>query len=194
MTAEDSGSIIGIDSWEREQYYSPEYPTAREEGWCCRVVAPLVVSLGCKIIKNKRMKKIKQLEAYTSASLAIAAFKKKNAKVFGKYEELLLEASNAESELKKYAKEEKSNFSNDIVNVTYSPAFKKYYDTETVLQMATTKMKKALIAEGAIVIEQKIDTKKFVEMVEEGIVPREIQQEAFRETELAPRVIIKEKK
>ena len=140
------------------------------------------------------MKKVKQLEAYTKASLAIADLKKKNAKVFMKYEELLLEASKAESELKKYVREEKANFSNDMVKVTYSPAFKKYYDIETVLQMATTKMKKALIAEGAIVIEQKVESKKFVEMVEDGTIPREIQQEAFRETELAPRVIIKENK
>ncbi len=140
------------------------------------------------------MKKVKQLEAYTNASLAIAEFKKKNARIFGKYEELLLEASKAESDLKKYVKEEKTNFSNDRVKVTYSPAFKKYYDIETVLQMATPKMKKALIAEGAIVIEQKVESKKFVEMVEDGTIPREIQQEAFRETELAPRVIIKENK
>lgn len=141
------------------------------------------------------MAKVKQLEQYTAASIAVVEFKKKNAKVFDKYNELLIEASKAESELKSYVKDKvKGNLGNDFVKVTYVPAYSKYYDPATVLEMATPKVKKELMAEGAIVIEQKVDSKKFVELVERGVVPVAIQQKAFREKELSPRVIIKENK
>ena len=141
------------------------------------------------------MSKIKQLEKYTQASVAIVQFKKKNEKVFAEYNRLLLKASEAESELKKFVKEEiKGNISNDFVKVTYSPAFSKFYDPVIVLDMASPKLKKQLIAEGAIVIEQKVDNEKFTKLVESGMVPVEIKQKAYKETELAPRVSIKENK
>lgn len=141
------------------------------------------------------MSKIKQLEKYTQASVTIVQFKKKNEKVFAEYNRLLLKASEAESELKKFVKEEiKGNISNDFVKVTYSPAFSKFYDPVIVLDMASPKLKKQLIAEGAIVIEQKVDNEKFTKLVESGMVPVEIKQKAYKETELAPRVSIKENK
>jgi hypothetical protein len=141
------------------------------------------------------MSKIKQLEAYTEASLAVASFKNKHAKVFAEYNALILKASEAESALKVFVKEEiKGNVSNEFVKVTYSPAYSKYFDPAVVLEMATPKLRKELMAEGAIVIEQKVDTEKFTKMVESGAVPVEIKQAAFREKELAPRVSIKENK
>ena len=141
------------------------------------------------------MSKVKQLEKYTQASVTIVQFKKKNEKVFAEYNRLLLKASEAESELKKFVKEEiKGNISNDFVKVTYSPAFSKFYDPVIVLDMASPKLKKQLLAEGAIVIEQKVDNEKFTKLVESGVVPVEIKQKAYKETELAPRVSIKENK
>lgn len=141
------------------------------------------------------MSKIKQLELYTKASVAIVEFKKKNAKVFEQYDSLLVEASKSESALKQYVRDEvKGNISNEFVKVTYAPAFSKYYDPQIVLEMATPKLRKELMAGGAIVIEQKVDTEKFTKLVESGIVPVEIKQKAFKEKELSPRVIIKENK
>jgi hypothetical protein len=141
------------------------------------------------------MSKIKQLEKYTSASMAVAAFKAKHGKVFAEFNALILAASEAEAALKTYVKEEvKGNVSNEFVKVTYSPAFSKFYDPATVLKMATPKLRKEMMANGALVIEEKVDKVKFTQMVEEGIVPVEIKQAAFREEELAPRVTIKENK
>lgn len=139
------------------------------------------------------MAKIKQLEKYTEASKAVADFKEKNAKLFAKFDGLLLEAADAEAELKTYVKENvKGNIANEYVKVTYSPAFKKYYDAEVVLEAVTPKMKKAIIEAGALT--QAIDSAKFEELVEKGEVSVEIKQEAFREVEQSPRVSIKEVK
>lgn len=139
------------------------------------------------------MAKIKQLEKYTVASKAVADFKEKHAKIFAQFDGLLLEASDAELELKNHVKENiKGNIANEYIKVTYSPAFKKYYDAEVVLEAATPKMKKALIEAGAL--SQAIDTAKFEELVEKGEVSVEIKQEAFREVEQSPRVSIKEVK
>jgi len=138
-------------------------------------------------------KQIKQLEKYTEASKAVANFKEKNAKIFDKFDALLIAAGEAEAELKTYVKENvKGNIANDFIKVTYSPTFKKYYDAEVVLEAVTPKMKKAIVEAGALT--QAIDTAKFEELVEKGEVSVEIKQEAFREVEQAPRVSIKEVK
>lgn len=139
------------------------------------------------------MAKIKQLERYTAASKAVADFKDKHAKIFAQFDGLLIEAGDAEAELKTYVKENvKGNIANDFVKVTYSPAFKKFYDVEVVLEAVTPKMKKAILDAGALT--QSIDSAKFEELVEKGQVSVEIKQEAFREVEQAPRVSIKEVK
>lgn len=140
-------------------------------------------------------KKIKQLEAYTAAAQAVEDFKERNAKVFAEYSALLLDMGEKEAALKTYVKEEvKGNIQNEFIKVTYSPAFSKFYDPKVVLKMATPKLRKAMTEAGALVIEEKVVTDKFVEMVEKGDVPVEIRQKAFREKELAPRVSIKENK
>ena len=139
------------------------------------------------------MAKIKQLERYTTAAKAVADFKDKHAKIFAQFDGLLIEAGDAEAELKTYVKENvKGNIANDFVKVTYSPAFKKFYDAEVVLEAATPKMKKAMLEAGALT--QVIDSAKFEDLVEKGQVSVEIKQEAFREVEQSPRVSIKEVK
>src|SRR6185436_2764159 len=137
------------------------------------------------------MSKIKQLEAYTAASKAVAEFKAAKAKVFDEYDSLLIAAQRAETELKQYVRDEaKDNIANDFVKVTYSPAFSRFYDPAVVIEMATPKVKKALVDSATLTTVQKIDSDKFNELVEKGEVPVEIKQAAFRETELAPRVSI----
>lgn len=138
-------------------------------------------------------KTIKQLERYTEASQAVADFKAKNIKMFDKFDALLLEASEAEVELKNHVKENiKGNIANEYIKVTYSPSYKKYYDAEVVLEAATPKMKKALIEAKALT--QVIDFEKFEDLVERGEVSVSIKQDAFREVEQSPRVSIKEVK
>ena len=138
-------------------------------------------------------KKIKELEKYTEASLALAHFKEKNKKLFEQFDALLIAAGEAEEKLKKFVKSDiKGNIANEFIKVTYSPTFKKYYDAEVVLKLTTPKMKKAIEEAGAIV--KQIDAVKFEDLVEKGEVPVSIRQEAFREVEQAPRISIKEVK
>ena len=139
------------------------------------------------------MAKIKQLDAYTEASQSVADFRDKNAKVFAKFDALLLAQGEAEAALKAHVKENiKDNIANDYFRVTYSPSFKKYYDGAKVLELVKPKAKAALEKAGAISIN--IDTTIFEDLVTKGEVPVEVKQEAFVEIEQAPRVIIKENK
>jgi len=139
------------------------------------------------------MAKIKQLEKYTAASLAVANFKAKHAKIFAEFDALLLHAGEAEAELKDYVKSDiKGNIANEFVRVTYSPSFKKGYDAKIVLKLATPKERKALEAAGALVVKEEIVPDTFEELVEKGEVSVAIKQKSFVETELAPRVSIKE--
>lgn len=141
------------------------------------------------------MAKIKQLEKYTAASMAVADFKAKHAKLFSELDALLLEAGEAEAALKEYVKTEvKGNIANEHIRVTYSPSFKKGYDAKVVLKLASPKERKAMEAAGALIVREEVDSTRFEELVEKGQVSVEIKQEAFVETELAPRVSIKEVK
>lgn len=141
------------------------------------------------------MAKIKQLERYTTASIAVMDFKRKHAKIFAEFDALLLDAGEAEAQLKDYVKSEvKGNVANEFVRVTYSPAFKKTYDVDVILKNVSGKQKAALFTMGAIVEEWKADNDKIEEAVEKGLIPVEVKQAAFKETEIAPRVSIKENK
>lgn len=138
------------------------------------------------------MAKVKALENYTEALRKVEQFREKNSKVIATFDALYLALREAETALKVFVKNEvKGNIRNEDVIVTYSPAFKKYYDPRIVLDMVTPSLKKKMIEAGALFLEEKVDSVKFTEMVEEGAIPVTIKQEAFKEEELAPRVTIK---
>ena len=137
------------------------------------------------------MSKIKTLEQYTGALVAMAEYRKKHRKVFDELDSLKIRAQDAEEALKTDVKENhKTNIANDKIKVTYSPAFKKWYDIDVVEGMTTPKMRKEMEAVGAITRE--LDKAKFEDLVEKGIIPVDVKQTAFKEKELSPRVSIKE--
>lgn len=137
------------------------------------------------------MSKVKSLEQYTAAMLAVAEYRKKHRKIFDELDSLTIAVQDAEEKLKADVKENiKANVANDQIKVTYSPAYKKWYDVDVVMGMTTPKMRKALEEAGAVKTE--LDKVKFEDLVEKGVIPVEVKQTAFKEKELAPRVSIKE--
>ena len=137
--------------------------------------------------------KNKKLEAYTKALLTEAAFREQHKKLFEELNSLQYQISETEAELKKEVKINlKTNIANEFIKVTYSPAFRKFYNFDVIMEQTTPCQKKAL--ENANAIIRTLDKKIFEDLVEHGIIPIEIKQAAFEETELAPRVSIKEVK
>ena len=137
--------------------------------------------------------KNKKLEAYTKALLTESAFREQHKKLFEELNSLQYQISETEAELKKEVKINlKTNIANEFIKVTYSPAFRKFYNFDVIMEQTTPKQKKALEEAKAII--RTLDKKIFEDLVEQGIIPIEIKQAAFEETELAPRVSIKEVK
>lgn len=137
--------------------------------------------------------KIKSLENYTKTLVSIAEFQKKHGKVFQEYDALQVQLSEATEELKKDVKENhKMNIANEFVRVSFSPAYSKGYSFEKLAEILTPKQIKQLRETGAIVTTEKVDTDKVDEAVELGVIPVEARQKAYEETELSPRVSIKE--
>ena len=137
--------------------------------------------------------KNKKLEAYTKALLAESEFRKKHNKLFEELNSLQYQISETEAELKNEVKINlKTNIANEFIKVTYSPAFKKFYKFDVIMEQTTPSQKKAL--ENANAIIRTLDKKIFEDLVEQGIIPIEIKQAAFEETEMTPRVSIKEVK
>lgn len=137
------------------------------------------------------MAKNKVLENYTKIAGEVADFKAENQAVFDEYDALLVQLQEAEIALKAEVRDNvKGHLENQFVRVVYSPAFKKSYDLETVLSMITPKQKSKLTELGGI--KQEIDRVIFEDCVKNGIIGVEVQQEAFREEEQTPRIIIKE--
>ena len=137
--------------------------------------------------------KNKKLEAYTKALLLESAFREQHKKLFEELNSLQYQISETEAELKKEVKINlKTNIANEFIKVTYSPAFKKFYKFDVIMEQTTPSQKKAL--ENANAIIRTLDKKIFEDLVEQGIIPIEIKQAAFEETEMTPRVSIKEVK
>lgn len=111
-------------------------------------------------------------------------------KNFDEFERLTNEKTEAGNILKTAVREEGVNIESDKVRITYSPAFRKWYDAEILTEKATPKIKKLLLA---TCISQAVDKLAFEKLVERGEVPVELQQASFKEEAMAPRVIIKEK-
>lgn len=139
------------------------------------------------------MVKIKSLENHTEALQAVADFKEKNAKVFEALDSLNLSAQETEDTLKADVRDNhKVNISNGLIKVTYSPAFRKGYSYDIINDKATPTVKKVLREEGAIT--HAVDKKIFEDLVEQGVIPIQLKQDAFEEEEMSPRVMIKEVK
>ena len=135
----------------------------------------------------------KKLEAYTKALLLESAFREQHKKLFEELNSLQYQISETEAELKNEVKINlKTNIANEFIKVTYSPAFKKFYKFDVIMEQTTPSQKKAL--ENANAIIRTLDKKIFEDLVEQGIIPIEIKQAAFEETEMTPRVSIKEVK
>lgn len=133
------------------------------------------------------------LDKYTKAAQAVAAFKEKHSKIFDEFNSYLEEQEAAELALKKEVRENvKGNIQNEFVRVTYSPAFKTFYDPAIVFEMVKPKQRKAIEDAGAL--KQEIDRKKFDELVELGVIDKSVAQAAFKEIEMTPRVLINENK
>lgn len=138
------------------------------------------------------MSKIKTLEKYTEAFLAVSDYRKKHSKIFDEYDSLRVKLQDADDELKADVKDNhRMNIANDLIKVSYAPAFSKGYNSRIILDMVTPAVKKKLYDMGAIVVEEKADKEKIEEAVEKGIIPTEVKQAAFEEKELTPRVSIK---
>ncbi len=129
------------------------------------------------------------LALFTGSSAELREYVGKHKKVFDDFERLENEKITASNALKMAVREEQTNIATDHVKVTYSPAFRKWYDAEVLINKATPKVKKLL---QATCISQAVDKPAFEQLVERGEVPVELQQAAFKEEPMAPRVIIKE--
>lgn len=139
------------------------------------------------------MSKIKTLENYTGAIVAVADFRKKHKKVFEELDSLQIRTQDAEQALKADVKDNhKTNIANDKIKVTYAPAYRKWYDFDIILGMITPKQRKEL--EEADAITTSLDKKIFEDLVEKGVIPINVKQSSFKEEEMSPRVIIKEVK
>ena len=86
--------------------------------------------------------KNKKLEAYTKALLTEAAFREQHKKLFEELNSLQYQISETEAELKKEVKINlKTNIANEFIKVTYSPAFKKFYNFDVIMEQTTPSQK-----------------------------------------------------
>jgi len=133
----------------------------------------------------------KTLQKYTKAKEALDKHLQENKEVFDKHQEIVGSVMDAEQELREVTYIEQRNAENDRIRVTYSPAYKKYYDGDYIIKKVDKKTRENLFGEGALRYD--VDKSKLEKMVEQGKVLPKILQEAYREEELKPRIRISEK-
>lgn len=128
------------------------------------------------------------LDAYTKLQDRAKSFFKKNQNILTKWETLQNEISQAENAVKMETREMQTSYSNKQYKVTYSPAWKKWYDVDFLFNKANPKVVKLIKLDC---LKQEIDKVAFEQLVEQGQIPVELQQEAFREQPMTARVLIK---
>ena len=131
------------------------------------------------------------LDAYTKSQDRAKSFFKKNQSILAKWEMLQNEISQAENAVKVETREMQMSWSNKQFKVTYSPAWKKWYDVDFLFSKANPKVAKLIKSDC---LKQEIDKAVFEQLVEQGQIPVELQQEAFREQPMTARVLIKPNK
>lgn len=128
------------------------------------------------------------LDNYTKVFKKMKEFQEDNKKVFQASQALSETLTDFGEQLKTIAREDGAT-ENKFFKVKVSIPYKKWYDPEIVLNMATPKERKA-IEDTALKAE--IDNEKFELLIKDGLVRTEIKQEAFREKAQTARVTIEE--
>lgn len=129
------------------------------------------------------------LDQLTKVNKKMRKFAQANQPVLEKWEQLQNERNEAESAVKAEARKLQMNYHNKEFKVTYSPAFRKWYDVTVALKKATPKVRDFI---NAHCIKQEINKEAFEDAVEQGEIPVEIKQEAYREAPTTARILIKE--
>jgi len=127
------------------------------------------------------------LDAYTKSQDKAKSFFKKNQSILSKWETLQNEISQTENLVKTETREIQMSYFNKQFKVTFSPAWKKWYYVDFLLS-ADSEVVKLIKADC---LKQEIDKVAFEQLVEQGQIPVELQQEAFREEAMTSRVLIK---
>lgn len=136
-------------------------------------------------------KKLEQsLETYTKVFNKLQKFKEEHSEIFKAFASLEEVLTVAETDLKEIAREIKEPIENKFIRVKISQPYKKWFDVDVVLKLATPKELKIIEAEAMIA---EIDKAKFELLVKDGKVRNELLQKAFREEEQQARITIEVK-
>lgn len=130
------------------------------------------------------------LKNYSEKLLEIQLFKTNNAKLFQKLENLQEELNELEVELKDECKKD-GDMENDIVKVSRSERYKKFYDWDTFIGIA--EKKEIDILEKAKGVNHEIKKEVFEELVSQGFIKPDVRQQSFKEELMSIAVIIKNK-
>jgi len=130
------------------------------------------------------------IDTYTKKFLEIEVFKTVNASTLNKLENLQKELDEIAVDLKEEAKL-KGDMENEVMKVSVSERWKKYYDYDAFLAFAEDKELKTLKQFKGTKTE--IDKVVLEECVNQGLIRKEVQQGSFKEELLSTAVLIKNK-
>ena len=134
---------------------------------------------------------MKTLKNYSQKLLEVQLFKKNNAQVFSDLEKLQDELLELEAKLKLEVKKTMKDVENDVVKVSVSERWHKYYSYDKFYSYADKK--EINILEKAKGFIKEIDKVVFDECVKQNLISRETKQACFEEKLLNKMVIIKSK-
>ena len=137
------------------------------------------------------MKTNETLNRYSATLVDIQLLKNNNAEVFKQLEILEQDRAELEIKLKEKIKENGVDVENDIVKITISEAWKKYYDYELFIGNASQEEVNSLVAANGV--EREIKKEIFDECVKQGLISGNTKQSSFKEEQMTTRIIIKSK-
>lgn len=142
------------------------------------------------IILNFAPYNMNNLQNYSEKLLEMELFKKNNAELFQKLENLQEELNELEIVLKEEVRE-KGDRENEFVKAIKIERYKKYYDYNVFIRIAEEKEIKIL--EKAKGVNHEIKKEIFDELVNQGLINKDIKQQSFKEELISITVVVKSK-
>ncbi len=132
-----------------------------------------------------------KLKSYSEKLVEIQLLKNNNAQIFADLENLEQEKDELEAQLKKEVKENGVDVENDIVKITVSERYSKFYNFVKFSLTASEEEVKALNEANGVI--QEIDKDIFENLHKQGVISDNTKQISFEEKLLNTAITIKSK-
>lgn len=130
---------------------------------------------------------MKTIKIFNQTWQKLQSFRTKYKKIIEEYEQLEKEYQTILTEVVNEAKRLKKDYEDSSWRITYIEPYRRYYDYQTLIELATPAEKSLIDRECREII---VNAEKLQNLINKGVLSLSLAQAAYREEKMPPRVMI----